>query len=174
MGTQAQRQAQILGTIQPCIRSLSQQPLASPGRILTRLPSGWSLSIHTWSLPLSPQPDRCQLPPVTSMAAVEESQLSRMPHGLPREAGVRQKRLLGSGGIFLLLGPPSSAWAVSVSLTGTRLGDRVSTQRFSNPFGPSRPLIFLTQFTGCVRNVLDAGADCPDGLISSRLEEGRD
>jgi len=54
---------------------------------------------------------------------------------------------------FPIGGPPASAWAVSVSLTGTRLGDQASTQRFSNPFGPSKPLLFLTQFTGCVRSV---------------------
>src|SRR5262249_32839713 len=53
--------------------------------------------------------------------ATVESPSQSTPHGLPREAAGRQKRLLGSGGIFLLLGPPSSAWAVSVSLTGTRL-----------------------------------------------------
>jgi len=50
---------------------------------------------------------------------------STFPHGLPREAGGHQKRLLGSTGIFLLLGPLASTWAVSVSLTGTCLGGPV-------------------------------------------------
>src|SRR5262249_11804523 len=57
------------------------------------------------------------------------------PYALPREAGGRQKRLLGLWGIFLLLGPPASTWAVSVSLTGTRLRDRASHPKVLESFG---------------------------------------
>src|SRR5215831_17629073 len=42
---------------------------------------------------------------------------------------------LGSGGIFLLLGPPASTWAVSVSLTGIRLGVRPSNPKVLQSFG---------------------------------------
>src|SRR5215467_1413396 len=83
-------------------------------------------------------------------------------HGLPREAGGRLDRLLETHVGFPNSGPPSSAWAISVSLTGTRLRDRASTQRVGNPFGPSKPLIFPTQFKGCVRSLLGerAAAEC--------------
>jgi len=40
----------------------------------------------------------------------------------------------GSGGIFLLLGPPASTWAVSVSLTGIRLGVRPSNPKVLQSF----------------------------------------
>src|SRR5215831_82622 len=40
-------------TLQPCTSGVTQQPLTSPGRVLTGLPRGWSLSIHTWSLSMS-------------------------------------------------------------------------------------------------------------------------
>jgi len=88
--------------------------------------------------------------------AGREAPRLNFPYGLPREAGGRQKRLLETHVEFPNSGPPASTWAVSVSLTGTLLGDRASTQRFWNPFGPSKPLIFLTQFKGCVRSVLGA------------------
>src|SRR5215471_16226874 len=87
------------------------------------------------------------------MATVERTPFQSDPHALPREAGGCLGRLLETHVGFPNRGPPASAWAVSVSLTGARLGDQASTQRFSNPFGPSKPLLFLTQFTGCVKSV---------------------
>jgi hypothetical protein len=53
-----------------------------------------SLSIRHEPSPLGPLPDRCQLPPVTSMAAVEEAAAQLDAHGLPPEARGRQNRLL--------------------------------------------------------------------------------
>ena len=93
---------------QSCTRSLSQQPFTSPGRVLTGLPRGWSLSIHTWSLPLSPLADRCQLPPHHLDGDSRENPLPSDPNGLPREAGGRQKRLRGAYVGFPNSGPPSS------------------------------------------------------------------
>ena len=45
--------------------------------------------------------DRCQLRPDS---AGRENPFQSDPHGLPREAGGRQNRLLGSGGIFSYCG----------------------------------------------------------------------
>src|SRR5262244_3067007 len=42
-------------------------------------------------------------------------QRPNLSHGLPREAGGRQKRLLGAQVGFSTSGPPASAWAVSVA-----------------------------------------------------------
>src|SRR5215831_5761847 len=88
--------------------------------IFGRRPYEDSLSIHTRSLPLSPQGGS-----LSTRSRQSRSPGSTFPHGLPREAGGHQKRLLGSTGIFLLLGPLASTWAVSVSLTGTCLGGPV-------------------------------------------------
>jgi len=67
------------------------------------------------------------------MATVEEPRPLPDAHGLPREAGGRQKRLLETQVGLPNSGPPASTWVVSVSLTDTRLGDRACTQRFDNP-----------------------------------------
>src|SRR5215467_11654696 len=103
-----------------------------------------------------PLGDRCQLPPVTSMAVVERATAQPFPTGCLVKPVAPRRDFSGSGGIFLLLGPPSSAWAVSVSLRGTRLGDRASTQRFSNPLAGCKSLISKAHELGCVRSVLGA------------------
>jgi len=86
---------------------MSMERLVSPRREVKAIqqrssmqPRGESLSIRHEPSPLGPLPDRCQLPHVTSMATVERTSQSD-PHGLPREAGGRQKRLLGLRGEFL-------------------------------------------------------------------------
>src|SRR5262249_4865098 len=71
---------------------------------------------------------------------------------------------------FLLLGPPSSAWAVSVSLTGTRLRDRASSQRFGNPLSGCKSLISNIGEPACVRSV--PGENRPVGLQGRSLHQG--
>src|SRR5215467_12673723 len=85
---------------------MSMERLVSPRREVKAIqqrssmqPRGASLSIRHEHSPLGPLPDRCQLPHVTSMATVERTSQSD-PHGLPREAGGRQKRLLGLRWVF--------------------------------------------------------------------------
>ncbi len=76
--------------------------------VLVEPPRDDSLSIRHEPSPLGPLPDRCQPPPVTSMAAVEEAAAQPDAHGLPREAGGCLGRLLGALVGFPQLGPPSS------------------------------------------------------------------
>ena len=130
------------------------------------------MSIHLWSLRFSAR--RIVVNPARHLdGGSREAPGSTFPHGLSREAGGRQKRLRGAHVGFPNLGPPSSTWAVSVSLTGTRLGDRASTQRFLDPFGLSKSLIFLTQFKGCVRSVLVERAGLPRCPNLGSAQEGK-
>jgi len=59
----------------PCTRSLSQQPLASPGRVLTRLPRGTHCQFITWPQPVNPHRGSLSLPRV-AQGIVAKSGLS--------------------------------------------------------------------------------------------------
>jgi hypothetical protein len=127
VGTQEQRRAQILGILQPCTRSLSQQPLTSPGRVLDESPPGAVAVNSSHSLCRSAcSGNRCQLSPVTPMATVQESPQPDA-HGLPREARGRQNRLLWaqvgfpSWGLYL---QPAARGRPGGAPSGTRLGTR--------------------------------------------------
>ena len=83
------------------------------------------MSIHTWSLPLSPLPDRCQLPSVTSMAAVEEPQLSRMPTACLVKPVAARRDFLGltwDSPIRGLRLQPAATGGLGGAPSGTRLG----------------------------------------------------
>ena len=116
--------------------------------------SDWlrSLPIHTWSPAVEPATGSLSTP--TRHLDGSREPLPVRPHGLPREARARLGRLLWLWGIFLLLGPPASTWAVSVSLTGARPGDQA--QRFGNPLGGCKTLISNIGEQGCVRSVSTA------------------
>jgi len=139
------------------------------------------LSIPTWSLTFSSLGGSLSTPARHLDGDSREKPFPSNPHGPPREAGGHQKRLLWLWGIFLLLGPPSSTWAVSVSLTGTRLADQASTQRFPNPLADCKSLISNIGEPGCVRSVLGAGAaplpqrinrSCKSGELRMTLDPG--
>src|SRR5215831_13353032 len=91
---------------------------------------------------------------------------------LPREARARLGRLLGVVLSKINLEPrlqPGPFLSASRALVWETSS---STQRFSNPFGPSKPLIFLTQFKGCVRSVLVERAGLPRCPNLGSAQEG--
>jgi len=125
--TQEQRQAQILGTLQPCTRSLSQQPLTSPGRVLGDLPSG-VVVVNSYMVSAAQSARRIVVNSRPSPdGGSREAPGSTFPHGLPREAGGRQKRLLGAQVGLRNSGPPASTCGHS-RLDGAPSGTRLGTQ----------------------------------------------
>jgi hypothetical protein len=97
--------------------------------VLVEPPRDDSLSIRHEPSPLGPLPDRCQPPPVTSMAAVEEAAAQPDAHGLPREAGGLPGQTSWVPRGIPQLGPPSSTCGhrqARLIPSGTRLGTKRS------------------------------------------------
>src|SRR5215470_18700387 len=122
MGTQEQRRAQILATLQPEVSASSPSlRLAGSGGS----PAG-SVAVNS-SLSSVVQPARRIVVNTHRSPPSDGRRTTVQPdaHGLPREAGGRQKRLLGAYVGFPNSGPPSSTCShrqARSNPSGTRLG----------------------------------------------------
>ena len=96
VGTQEQRPAQIPGILQPRARSLSRQPLTSPGRSWASLLQGRSLSLQHRLLPFSLLGESLSTLSGRPDGAVERAPGQPAAQGLPREARGCLGRLLGA------------------------------------------------------------------------------
>ena len=143
---------------------MSMERLVSPRREVKAIqrrssmqPRGESLSIRHEPAPLGPLPDRYQLPHANLDGDSRENPLpvepprpasrSRWP---PEESSWGPRGIPHFGASVFNLGCFCQPHAYSSGRTGS------FTQRSCNPSGPSKPLIFLTQFKGCVTSVLSA------------------